>query len=63
MALRDGVVLAAKINSFLNLEIEAYSKVIINCYNKKKKKKNLPSSIFLLMEGIWKLSEFKYSKI
>ena len=52
MALRNGVVLATK-NSFLNLELEAYSKVIINCYNqnKKKTKRNLHSSIFFINGG------------
>ena len=33
--------------------IEGYSRVIIDCYNKKS---NLPSSIILLMEDIWRLS-------
>ena len=52
MALRDGM-LAAKNNGFLNLEIEGDSKIVIDCYNKKS---NIPSSIMLLMEDIWKLS-------
>ena len=35
MALRHGI-LATKNNGFLNLKIEGNSKVIIDCYNKKK---------------------------
>ena len=36
MTLRDDM-LAAKNNKFLNLEIDGDSKIVINCYNKKKK--------------------------
>ena len=36
MALRDDM-LAAKNNEFLNLEIDDDSKIVIDCYNKKKK--------------------------
>ena len=53
VALRDGV-LAATYNGFSNLEIEGDSKVIIDCYNKKKS--SLSSSIILLIEDIWRLS-------
>ena len=38
--------------SFLNLEIDGDSKIVIDCYNKKI---NIPSSILLLMEDIWNL--------
>ena len=50
---RDGM-LAAKRNSFLNLEIEGDSKIVIDCYNKMI---NIPSSILLLMEDIWNLAQ------
>ena len=53
IALRDGVLTVAY-NGFSNLEIEGDFKVIIDCYNKKS---NLPSSIILLMEDIWRLLE------
>ena len=36
------------------LEIEGDSKIVIDCYNKRI---NIPSSIMLLMEDIWKLSQ------
>ena len=52
VALRDGV-LAAIYNDFTNLEIEGDSKVIIDCYNRS----SSPSSIILLMEDIWRLSQ------
>ena len=51
MALRDDM-LVAKNNEFLNLDIESDSRIVIDCYNKKS---NIPSSIMLLMEDIWKL--------
>ena len=35
MVLRDGV-LVVRDNGFLNLDIEGDSKVVIDCYNKKK---------------------------
>ena len=53
VALRDGV-LAARLNGFFNLEIEGDSKVIIDCY---KTKSSLPSSIILLIEDIWGLTQ------
>ena len=53
MALRDDV-LVVKNNGFLELDIERDSKVIIDCYSKKK---NISSSIILLMKDIWKLSQ------
>ena len=53
MALRDGM-LAAKKKCFLNLDIEGDSKIVIDCYNKNI---NIPSSILLLMEDIWNLSQ------
>ena len=46
MTLRYSVV-AVKYNDFLNLEIERYSKVIIDCYNQKISLLNL---IILLIE-------------
>ena len=52
MVLRDDI-LTVKNNSFLNLEIEGDSRIIIDYYNKKS---NIPSSIMLLMKDIWKLS-------
>ena len=52
MILRDDI-LAVKNKEFLNLEIEGDLKIVIDCYNKKN---NIPSSIILLMEDIWKLS-------
>ena len=39
---------------FFNLEIEGDSKVTIDCYNKTS---GLPSTIILLMENVWKLSQ------
>ena len=53
IALRDGV-LVAKHNGFVDLKIKGNSEVIIDCYNTKRK---LPSSIILLIEDIWKLSQ------
>ena len=53
VALRDDV-LAAIYNGFTNLEIEGDSKVIIVCYNRRS---NSLSSIILLMEDIWRLSQ------
>ena len=53
--LRDSVP-TATYNGFSNLEIGGNSKVVIDCYNKKKKS-NLPSSIILLIEDIWRLSK------
>ena len=52
-ALRDGI-LATIYNCLSNLEIEGNSKVVIDCYNKKS---SAPSSIILLMEDIWRLSQ------
>ena len=52
MTLRDDI-LAIKNNKFLNLEIEGDLKIVIDCYNKKS---NIPRSIILLMDDIWKLS-------
>ena len=53
MAFRDGV-LAAKNNGFLNLEIKGDSKVVIDSCNKKS---NISSSIMLLTEDIWKITQ------
>ena len=53
MALRDGI-LAVKNNGFLNLEIESDSKIVVDSYNRKI---NIPVSIMLLMEDIWKLAK------
>ena len=53
IALRDSV-LTVTYNGFSNLKIIGGSKVIINCYNKKKS--NLSSSIIVLMDDIWRLS-------
>ena len=53
VVLRDGI-LVAIYNSFTNLEIEGDSEVNIDCY---KRKSNSPSSIILLMEDIWRLSQ------
>ena len=53
MTLRDGI-LATKNKDLLVLEMEGDSKVVIDCYNKKI---NIPSSIVLLMEDIWKVSQ------
>ena len=52
LTLRDDI-LAAKNKGFLDLEIEGDSKIVINCYNKKK---NTPSSFKLLIKDIWNLS-------
>ena len=52
-ALRDGI-LGAIYNGSSNLEIEGDSKVVIDCYNKKR---SSPSSIILLMEDNWRLSQ------
>ena len=53
VALRDDI-LVAIYNGFTNLEIEGDSKVIIDYYNRRN---SSPSSIMLLMEDIWKLSQ------
>ena len=53
MTSRDGV-LNTKNNGFLNLDIEGDSKVVIDGYNKKS---NIPSSIMLLMEDVWKITQ------
>ena len=53
IALRDEI-LATKSKSHSNLEIEGNKKIIIDCYNRRI---NTPSSIMLLMEDIWKLSQ------
>ena len=51
MALRNDI-LAAKNKGYSNIEIEGDSKIVIDCYNKII---NIPSSIMLVMEDIWKL--------
>lgn len=51
MTLRDDV-LATKNNEFLNQESEGDLKIVIDYYNKKS---NIPSSIILSKEDIWKL--------
>ena len=51
MTLRNDV-LAAKNNEFLNQESEGDLKIVIDYYNKKS---NIPSSIILSKEDIWKL--------
>ena len=47
-------VLTLKNIGFLNLEIEGYSKIVINCFYKRI---NVPYSIMILMKNIWKLSK------
>ena len=46
--------LAATNNDFLSLEIEGDFKIVIDCYNNRI---NVPCSIKILMEEIWKLSQ------
>ena len=53
MALRDDI-LVAKNKGYSNLDIKGDSKIVIHYYNKRI---NIPSSIMLLMEDIWKLSQ------
>ena len=53
IVLRDSM-LVTKNYGFLNLEIEGYSKIVIDCYNKKN---NIPNFIMLLMKNILKLSQ------
>ena len=53
MALRDDI-LAAENKGYSNFEIEKDSKLVIDCYNRRIE---IPSSIMLLMEDIWKLSQ------
>ena len=43
----------SKNNGFVNPKTESKSKILIDCYNKKS---NIPSTIMLLMEDIWKLT-------
>ena len=47
-------VLATRDNGFSNLEIEGDSKIVIDCFNRKS---SLPSSIILLMEDVWRISQ------
>ena len=45
---------AVKNKGYSNLEIEGDSKIVIDCYNRRI---NIPCSVILLMEDIWKLSQ------
>ena len=49
MTLRDDI-LAAKNKSFLDLDMEGDSNIVIDCYNKKI---NVHSYILLLIKNIW----------
>ena len=52
-SLRDGI-LTAKNKGYSNLEIKGDSKIVVDCYNKRT---NILSSIMLLIEDFWKLSQ------